>query len=407
MNEGEGAHFPSGCALPFFCSRRFGDRPVSILHNDMGRGDVKTRIVTVLAGLAVSLLPGQTASGRTSPSEAVKPIALPNVEDMAVLPGGRWLIASSMHSDDVKPGLYAVETATTRFEQLYPGPAAGSGGASPRPAAGGARSACPAELAAGEFSGHGISYRPTSARGGLLYVVNHGGRESIEIFDVELPRTARAAPKLTWKDCILAPAGTVGNAVAWTRDGRIYATVTPVVNGTPRTGDIRYWAPSGGWTTVPGSAVEVPTGIAVAPDNSKIYVTSFPNRKVIEITLGAAPARREVAVKFGADNLSLARDGAILAGGLDGNPADIMRGCPASNSPTCRFTGYAARIDPRSLKVSCTLELGPTVTTTATQVGNMLWFGSSRAPRIWRAPAAALKICPARIDVGAGSAERE
>ena len=368
---------------------------------------MKPIILTVMAGLAFGFLPPDSVSSRALLSETATPIPLPNVEDMAVLPGGRWVIASSMHSDDVKPGLYAVETATTRFEQLYPGHAAGLKGASPRPAAGGARSACPAELASGEFSGHGISYRPTSARRGELYVVNHGGRESIEIFDVQLPRTARAVPKLQWKDCILAPAGTVGNGVAWTRDGRIYATVTPVVNGMPQTGDIRYWTPSAGWITLPGSAVGVPTGIAVAPDNSKIYVTSFGNRKVIEIRLGTAPARREVAVKFGADNLSLASDGAILVGGLDGNPADIMRGCPGSNSPTCRFTGYVARIDPVSFTVSCTLELGPTVTTTATQVGNMLWLGSSRAPRIWRAPAAALKSCPARIDVGAGPAVRE
>ncbi|WP_150294538.1 hypothetical protein [Sphingobium estronivorans] len=368
---------------------------------------MKTRIVTVLAGLAVSLLPAQSASGRPSPLETVKPIALPNVEDMAVLPGGRWLIASSMSSDDIKPGLYAVETATARFEQLYPDNGATSPAASSLRPSSTARSACPAELASGEFSGHGISYRPTSARGGELYVVNHGGRESIEIFDVELPRAVGVAPKLRWKDCILAPAGTVGNAVAWTHDGRIYATVTPVVNGMPQTGDIRYWTASSGWTSLPGSAVEVPTGIAIAPDGRKIYVSSFPTRKVIELTPGKIPARREVAVTFGADNLSVAKDGAILVGGLDGKPADIMRSCPGSDSPTCRFTGYVARINPASLTVSCTLSLGPTVTTTATQVGKLLWFGSSRAPRIWRAPVAALKNCPGSFDVGAGRAGDE
>ncbi|CDO35913.1 hypothetical protein [Novosphingobium sp. KN65.2] len=368
---------------------------------------MKTRIVTVLAGLAVSLLPAQSASGRPSPFEAAEPIALPNVEDMAVLPGGRWLIASSMSSDDVKPALYAVETATARFEQLYPDNGATSPAASPLRASSAARSACPAELASGEFSGHGISYRPTSDRGGELYVVNHGGRESIEIFDIELPPAVGAAPKLRWKDCIAAPAGTVGNGVAWTRDGRIYATVTPLVNGMPRTGDVRYWTASAGWTSLPGSAAEVPTGIAIAPDGGKIYVSSFPTRKVIELTPGKIPARREVGVTFGADNLSVAKDGAILVGGLDGKPADIMRSCPGSNSPTCRFTGYVARIDPTSLTVTCTLSLGPTVTTTATQVGELLWFGSSRAPRIWRAPAAALKSCPGWIDVGAGRTGHE
>lgn len=154
---------------------------------------------------------------------------------------------------------------------------------------------------------------------------------------------------------------------------------------------------------MPDSAVEVPAGIAAAPDGGRIYITSFLNRKVIELAVGKTTARREVAVQFGADNLSLAKDGAILIGGLDGKPTGIMRSCPGSDSAACKVTGYVARIDPSTFAVTCTVDLGPTVTTTATQVGTQLWFGSSRAPRIWRAPAAALKSCPDRIDVGAGA----
>ena len=369
---------------------------------------MKAMVFTAMAGLAFTLLPfGSVPAQASGPQEAM-PIPLPNVEDMAVLPGGRWLIASSMSSEDVKAGLYAVETATARRQRLYPGNRSADPKATPPlPASETAPSACTAELQPGEFAGHGISYRPTSARGGELYVVNHGGRASIEIFDVELPRAARTAPKLKWKGCILAPAGTVGNAVTWTPDGRIYATVTPVVNGMPQPGDIRYWTPATGWNSLPASEVQVPTGMTAAPDGSKIYVASFVDRKVIEIALGESPARREVAVTFGADNLSLASDGAILVGGLEGNPADIMRACPGSQSPGCVFTGYVARLDPKSFTITCTLELGPTVTTTATQVGKYLWLGSSRSPRIWRAPAAALKSCPGRIDVGAGASARQ
>lgn len=368
---------------------------------------MKTIILTATAGLAFTLLPVGHASSRSLPPKMVKPIALPNVEDMAVLPGGRWLIASSMSSEDVKPGLYAVETITARFERLYPGGGTAGKSLSSSTAATSSGAACPGELAPGAFSGHGISYKPVSVHAGELYVVNHGGRESIEIFDVELGRATRAAPKLKWKGCILAPAGTTGNGVTWTPDGRIYATVTPVVNDMPQPGDVRYWTQSDGWTSLPGGEVEVPTGIVAAPDGREIYVTSFLNRKVIEITLGKIPVRREVSVKFGADNVSVAKDGAILVGGLEGDPADIMRSCPGSNSPACRFTGYVARIEPKSFHITCTLELGPTVTTTATQVGNLLWLGSSRAPRIWRAPVAALKSCPPRIDVGAGTAGHE
>ena len=366
---------------------------------------MKRMIVT--AGLAFTFLQFGSASARASRPEAMTPIPLRNVEDMAVLPGGRWLIASSMSSDDAKAGLYAVETKTARHHQLYPGNPPADPETSPRPAPDAAQSACTTELAPGEFAGHGISYRPTSARGGELYVVNHGGRESIEIFDVELPGAGRAAPKLKWKSCLLAPAGTVGNAVTWTPDGRIYATITPVLNGMPQPADIRYWTPAGGWKSLPASEVQVPTGMTAAPDGSKIYVTSFVDRKVIEIALGEKPARREVAVTFGADNLSLASDGAILVGGLQGSPAEIMRACTGSQSPACAFTGHVARLDPKSFRITCTLELGPTLTTTATQVGKYLWLGSSLSPKIWRTPATALKSCPGRIDVGAGASVRE
>ena len=364
---------------------------------------MKRKMFVAMAGLAFGFLPPAGHAASRPASDMIKPIALPNAEDMAVLPGGRWLIASSMSSEDVKPGLYAVDTSGARFERLYPGAEAAEPSASPTRASPSAATSCPGELAPGAFSGHGISYRPTSPRGGELYVVNHGARESIEIFDVELTRASGAAPRLRWKTCILAPAGTVGNAVTWTSDGRIYATVTPVVNGKPQPGDVRYWTASAGWTLVAGSEVQVPAGIVAAQDGHKIYVTSFFGRKVVEIGLGGKPSRREVPVTFGADNLSLAKDGAILVGGLSGEPGEIMRSCPGSNSPACRFTGHVARIEPRSFHVSCTLELGPTVTTTATEVGNQLWFGSSRAPRIWRAPTAVLKTCPGRIDVGAGT----
>ena len=370
-------------------------------------GRLTMMFLTAVSGSAITLLAQQSASGRTQRSERPHPISLPNVEDMAVLPGGRWLIVSSMSSDDVKSGLYAVEMGTARFERLYPDGGTADKSLSSMPAATPSGAACPGELAPGAFSGHGISYKPVSVRGGELYVVNHGGRESIEIFDVELPHMARAMPRLRWKGCILAPAGTVGNAVTWTPDGRVYATVTPVVNGMPQPGDVRFWTPSAGWTHLAGSDVQVPAGIAASPAGDKIYVTSFLDRKVVEVSLGRFPERREVSVEFGADNVSLAKDGALLVGGLEGDPADIMRSCPGSNSPACRFTGYVARVEPKSFHVTCTLELGPTVTTTATQVGNLLWLGSSRAPRIWRAPVAALKSCPGRIDVGAGTTGHE
>lgn len=355
-----------------------------------------------MSALAVFALAGcahDVADTKSAKASFPAPIPLANAEDMVVLPGGDWLLASRMSAEDIPSGLFAVRTIDGGIAQLYPQSTNES--LTPRNDGETAESGCTRELTSQEYSGHGISFLQTSTRGGLLYVVNHGGRESIEIFEVDVPASGQRRPELTWKDCILAPDGTVGNAVAVAENGRIYATVNPVKDGVPQTGNVQVWNPESGWVKVPGTDIDTPTGLALGTNGRVIYVSSFTDRKLVAVAMDGERERREAKVPFGADNVSIADDGSLLVGGLDGDPTDIMRSCLRSDSPECRFTGYVARIDPQSFEVSCTLELGPTVTTTATQVGKTLWFGSSRAPFIWRSVASALTSCPGRVDVGA------
>src|SRR5262249_49399912 len=98
------------------------------------------------------------------------------------------------------------------------------------PAAGSWRAVAPAEIrvapdqrrfpgcAPPDFASlvpHGLEIGPFDGRQ-TLFVVNHGGRESIEAF--ELAATG-AALSLTWRGCILAPEGTSPNALALLPDG--------------------------------------------------------------------------------------------------------------------------------------------------------------------------------------------
>lgn len=53
-----------------------------------------------------------------------------------------------------------------------------------------------------ELWGHGISVRPGDDGLHTLFVVRHGARESVEVFDA-----TGEVPSVTWIGCVLAPAG--------------------------------------------------------------------------------------------------------------------------------------------------------------------------------------------------------
>lgn len=357
-------------------------------------------VLLVLTVLQASHL--LSPEGRAVASEAdVRPsIAVANAEDIAAPEEARWVLASSMASSDIRSALYAIRKSTLRTVRIYPAadetdPPAPSHHAPSRPA-----ETCSAEPRSNEYSGHGMAFHAQSGDAGTLYVVNHGRGETIELFRVSPLRSDRLPPRLTWLGCVPLPPGTVGNAVTVTPDGQLFATVTPVENGVPQLADIRSWTNRTGWTVLPGSSLRIPTGIALAPDGHRLYVSSFVDRLVREIPLDSpGAATREVAVPFGPDNLTWSRDGALLVGGLEGSVVDIMRACGTTSDPRCAFPGFVARIDPAPLTISCTVGLGNTTTTSAAQVDGTLWLGSSRARRIWRIALDVLARCPHQIDV--------
>ena len=55
-----------------------------------------------------------------------------------------------------------------------------------------------------------------------MYVVGHGGREAIEVFDVD---ASGAKPVLTWTGCVMTPDGMGFNSVASFSDGSLLATI--------------------------------------------------------------------------------------------------------------------------------------------------------------------------------------
>src|SRR5258706_4556276 len=67
------------------------------------------------------------------------------------------------------------------------------------------------EIADRKFRAHGINLRAGPNGVHTLYVVHHGQRESVEIFELD---TRGKTPTITWIGCAPSPNGVSGNSVA-------------------------------------------------------------------------------------------------------------------------------------------------------------------------------------------------
>jgi len=132
-----------------------------------------------------------------------------NAEDLVLAPGTDWILSSGMSAGG---GFYLIDSDSGDWETLE--------FASRQDSA--AYPACPAAPSADDLETHGLNIRSVSEDLSMLYVVGHGGREAIEVFEVD---TGSARPDLTWVGCVLMPDGLAANSVASFADGSLVATV--------------------------------------------------------------------------------------------------------------------------------------------------------------------------------------
>ncbi len=142
-------------------------------------------------------------------------------EDLVRIPGTQWIIVSGMggSSPGSAPGpgdLYLLN-AKSRHWQSIAQQALASIDRDTR-----LYGDCPAPDAA-RFVSHGLAIRPGEHGLHTLYAVNHGGRESVEIFAID----ARGAqPQLKWTGCAVLTEGAWLNAVVPLPDRGFIVTST-------------------------------------------------------------------------------------------------------------------------------------------------------------------------------------
>jgi hypothetical protein len=292
-------------------------------------------------------------------------------EDLVVVPGSQWVVASAYGG---RGGIMLIRASDRMSSIAYPG-------AAPREKLDAKTyNTCPGapdEAFKAKFLTHGLYLQAGTNSVHKLYVVVHGGREAVEVFELDArPQT----PTLTWIGCAVAPDPIGLNSVRALPEGGFIAT-----NFLPRNqqmaalqkgavnGELWEWHTASGWQKVPGSEASGANGIEMSEDGKILYVAAWGSQSFFRLSRGGAkPERQEVPLGFRVDNIRWSRDGSILAAGQGGT-------APA-------FTTQIVKIDPKTLKVTEVLnrpQVGPfNAGTVAVEVGNQYWVGSFRGDRL-------------------------
>jgi len=349
---------------------------------------MKSRVLLSALFLAAAALPVRTmqTAGCDADGKVSFICGIPSPEDLVPVPRSDWVIASGY----IRGGVHLVNTKNFSHTQVFPITPA-------RERLDKATYAeCPGPVDPAErerLSAHGLAIAAGSDRVHTVYLVHHGLRESIEVFELD---TRPATPAFTWIGCVIAPKSAAFNSVTALPGGGFAAT-NPNRRGEPQaaqdpsnTGEVWEWHPKEGFRIVPGSETAGPNGIEVSRDGRTLYVNLWNARKVMRLSRGQTPPVKDlVDVTFQPDNIRWQADGSLFAAGQGAENMQrviqcLMKLCPDAYSAV-------ARIDPKTFTAKEIIRYPASErfmsSTVALQVGKEVWIGTIVGDRIARYPA--------------------
>jgi hypothetical protein len=308
-------------------------------------------------------------------------------EDIVQVPGTHWIISSGFSPGE---GLKLVDADAKTATPFYVGaPEQIEADRTAYPM-------CPGPVDPTLFNARGLGLRTLGAGRFRLLVVNHGGRESIEVFDVT---SGASTPTIKWRGCLPMPPGHVGNAVASFADGTVVTTVltrpgttiTDFVEGR-NTGGVWAWKPGAErFELLPGTELPGNNGLEVDPDGQRFYVVAFGWHAVLVFDRRDTrqPLRKIVMPDFMPDNVHWT-DGKLVAAGMRldepacGGLRKIVNG--EADRMLCHRGYVVASMDPQTGAVSTVAYGEPDAlfngVSSGIIVGDTLWLGSYQADRL-------------------------
>lgn len=347
---------------------------------------------TALAALLACLLAsdGLHGVGCDPIGKATFICGLESPEDLVAVPGSDWIVVSgyegtgALNLANARNGTIVQVLPTTAL-RVKPDPKNYPGCAGPPNVADNTK-----------FSAHGLNVRAGTNRVHTLYVVHHGFRESIEVFELD---ARPAVPTVTWTGCVVAPARAGLNGVApLPGDGFVATNPYPfgdtgaarkLAQSGQNSGDILEWHATSGWTVIPGSQAPAPNGVEVSEKGDWLYVNMWPVKKMMRLSRGQTPIKRDVIdVPFHPDNIRWHTDGTLIAGGH--YAPNIPRAVECLRVQCHDAASRAARIDPQTMRLKEIVNFPSNAfffgATSAMQVGKEIWIGSVRGDRVARVP---------------------
>ncbi len=240
------------------------------------------------------------------------------------------------------------------------------------------------------FSPHGIDLVPGENGKHKVLVVNHGGREAVEFFQLaEQDNTWH----LFWKGCAIPPEDPFINDVAGLKDGGFFVThmwnkstpfekIVEQFNNGENIGWVYEWQQDTGFVKVPNSDQLMPNGITVSADNSKIFVNIYLANKTIKIDRASGEIDGEFEVQQ-PDNITIDSDGNLWVASHKHDP--IAQTCTEVEFGPCLLPFEIVKVNSETLEKEVFLHYeGDAMgyATVATRVGDKLYLGSAHGDRI-------------------------
>lgn len=312
-------------------------------------------------------------------------------EDMELLADGRHIVVSQMAAGHGRvAGSLALLDTASGSQQRWPL-------ASVEQLPGWGDAECPAPEAK-SFAPHGIHLSQRADGGQQLLVINHGGRESVEFFEL---RPGPDGLALLWRGCVLPPPGSFLNDVVALPEGGFMATHMYTRGDAPvgalgwqeilalagfNPGHIWHWNGQR-FSKLPGFTGDYPNGIQISADGDTLFVNLWAGSVLQKLDRRSGKLLAEVAIPH-PDNSQWDGHGKLLVASHSFSLGDFLV-CPDIEQGACPAAFEIIEVDPQTLQQRSVVALsGPPMGagTVAQRVGDELYIGSFIGDRILQLP---------------------
>ena len=274
---------------------------------------------------------------------------LQSPEDIAVVPGGEYLLLSELGDMGERSGrivLFTVEDESWR--PIFPREGAG------RPETLQGDAAC-TEPPSAQMSPHGTHLVQLDDGSWRYLVVNHGGRETVELFSLEM--TSAGVPQLQWQGCVFAGDNTLINDVVGLANGDVIYTrmfhpddfmgeMRGMLGFT--SGDVWRWNRASGLRLLPGTEGSLTNGIEISADERYIFINQYMDKEIHKYDLGAEKLVGTAPVPH-ADNSAWGPGGELW---LASQSADVASytACKRDTAVTCGMAFEIVALNPETMQ---------------------------------------------------------